>query len=445
MPVYSSHLVGYTELRLGPRIRSVRQQRGLSLRDVAGRVGCSAARLSEIENGYHVLDLRQAVEIAAVLGVPLSDFVPADVRVPYQITREADVRTRPARRVPLRPGEGPDTWHHNEFWPYAELFIGRQLEPVFVRVMPTEEDPPRFWHHHEEEFLFVLDGAVEFLLRTPEGACREELRRGDCVAFRSSLPHCLRALTPQAAHLLSIYAGAAAPLETGFEWLSHRQSSFVEDTEDADLIRQVGRRLRALRHMHGWTVEQVADVVGVGARRLQRIEEGDRPLPLDVMLRLARAFGRPLRELVGKMPEPPYYALTRADEIATLPSRVRQTPVERPSAPQSKTCQPLALGFPLRQMFPYFIRLRNAREETLSLHEHHSHEFIYVLDGELEMTTFAGDREATEILRPGDGCYLDSTVPHLVRGRSRNPFSDTSAEVLDVFWAPLGEGYLFRD
>lgn len=445
MPVYSSHLVGYADLNLGARIRSDRQRSGLSLREVAVRVGCSAARLSEIENGHHVLDLRQAVAISRVLGVPLSDFVPADVRVPYQITREADVGTRPGRRIPLRSGDKPGTWHHSEFWPYAELFIGRQLEPMFVRVIPTDDDPPRFWYHHDEEFLFVLRGTVELLLRTPDGLRREELRRGDCVTFRSSLPHCVRAVTSEAADVIAVHAGGTAPLETGFEWLSHRQSGFVEDTEDSSLLRQVGSRLRALRDMHGWTVEQVADVVGVGTRRLQRIEEGERPAPLDVMLRLARAFGRPMRELVGNVPEPPYYALTRADGIATLPSRVRQTPVERPSAPQSKTCQPLALGFPVHQMFPYFIRLRNANEETLSLHEHHSQEFIYVLDGELEMRTFAGDREVTEILRPGDGCYLDSTVPHLVRGRSRNPFSDTSAEVVDVFWSPLGERYLFSD
>ena len=80
MPVYSSHLVGYAALNLGQRIRSIRQRNGLSLREVAVRAGCSAARLSEIENGYHVLDLRQAVEIARVLGVPLSDFVPADLQ-----------------------------------------------------------------------------------------------------------------------------------------------------------------------------------------------------------------------------------------------------------------------------------------------------------------------------------------------------------------------------
>jgi transcriptional regulator with XRE-family HTH domain len=445
MPVYSSHLLGYAALNVGPQLRDARQRRDLSLRDVAARVGFSAARLSEIENGHHVLDLRQAMAIAQVLSVPLSTFVPADVGVPYQITREADLRTRPGRRIPLHPAQGPDTRHHNEFWPYAEFFIGRHLEPVFTRIMPVNGDQPRFWHHHEEEFLFVLQGEVEFLIRTPEGLRREELRRGDCVAFRSSLPHCLRALTPEPAEAIDVFAGAAAPLETGFEWLSYRQSSFVEDTQDAPAMRRVGDRLRALREVHGWTIEQVAEVIGISSRRLQRIEEGVRPVPLDAMLRLARAFGRPIRDLVGNVPEAPHYVLRRSGDIASLPNRVRQTPVERPSAPQSKTCQPLALGFAVRQMFPYFVRLRNASAETLTHHEHHSHEFIYVLDGELELMTFAGEQEVTEILRPGDTCYLDSTVPHLVRGRSRNPYSDTSAEVLDVFWSPLGEQYLFRD
>jgi hypothetical protein len=94
-------------------------------------------------------------------------------------------------------------------------------------------------------------------------------------------------------------------------------------------------------------------------------------------------------------------------------------------------------------MYPYFIRLRNARDETLVAHEHHSHEFIYVLEGEIELSSLAGDREVRERLQPGDCCYLDSTIPHLARGRTRNPFSESAADVIDVFWSPLGERYLF--
>jgi uncharacterized RmlC-like cupin family protein len=96
-------------------------------------------------------------------------------------------------------------------------------------------------------------------------------------------------------------------------------------------------------------------------------------------------------------------------------------------------------------MYPYLLRLLNVDLRALTLHEHHGHEFIYVLDGQIELTTYIGSREVKEILRPGDCLYLDSSVPHLLRGQTRSPFSKTMAEVVDVFWCPLGEDYLFSD
>ena len=163
------------------------------------------------------------------------------------------------------------------------------------------------------------------------------------------------------------------------------------------------------------------------------------------MLNRARAFGKPLRELIGlAVARPPYYFVQRSKDIPSIPSRRRRTPVERPHAPASKTCQPLVTGFPAQEMYPYFLRLLNVNLETLTLHEHHGQEFIYVLEGELELTTCRGDQEVRDVLRAGDSCYIDSTVPHLLRSWTRNPYSETSAEVIDVFWCPLGESYLFE-
>lgn len=443
MPVYSSHLLGYPDLRIGQLVRDRRQQLGLSLRQFAGLVGISLTRLSEIENDLHVVDLEQASMLARALKVPLAYFIPPDIRMPFQVTREADLHTRPPREIPLLTGNGVPGKHHNPLWPLAELFIGRHMEPVFARVMPRGADPPRFWSHHDEEFFFVLKGVVEFLIRTPDGLRREEVGRGDCVYFRSSLPHCLRSAGEEPAEIIDVFAAATAPLETGFEWLAYGRSAFVEEPADSVGRRGPGDRIRRLREIHGWTVRQVSSVVGLSERQLQRIEDGERAVPVEAMLRLARAFGRPLQDLVSGEPEPPYYFVQRSRDMTVVPSRSRLTPVEQPSAPASKTCQPLASGFPTRCMYPYFIRLRNASDEALVAHEHHSHEFIYVLDGELEVTSLAGDREVRELLQPGDSCYLDSTVPHLARGRTRNPYAETAAEVIDIFWSPLGERYLF--
>jgi mannose-6-phosphate isomerase-like protein (cupin superfamily) len=168
-------------------------------------------------------------------------------------------------------------------------------------------------------------------------------------------------------------------------------------------------------------------------------------MPFEVVMTLARAFGKPLREFIGLAGvQSPYYCIRRSSDIASIPVRRRRTPVERPNVPPSKTCQPLIEDFAAKQMYPYFLRLLNVDLETLVHHEHHGQEFIYVLEGELELTTYSGD-STPEILRAGDACYLDSTVPHLLRSWTRNPYSETSAEVIDVFWCPLGEDYLFRE
>ena len=59
------------------------------------------------------------------------------------------------------------------------------------------------------------------------------------------------------------------------------------------------------------------------------------------------------------------------------------------------------------------------------------------------MVTY-GAEEKTEVLYPGDSLYLDSSVPHLLRGRSRNPYATTNAELIAVFWTPLGENQLVK-
>jgi uncharacterized RmlC-like cupin family protein len=103
----------------------------------------------------------------------------------------------------------------------------------------------------------------------------------------------------------------------------------------------------------------------------------------------------------------------------------------------------LALGFADRGLHPYYLQFFNGDPDG-RLHQHHGQEFIYVLDGELEFVT-GSDGGQTELLHPGDSIFLDSSVPHQLRGHSRNPFAAASAEVLEVFWTPLGIGYLFDD
>jgi len=437
MTVYNSHLLQYTDLELGPRIRHQRQTLELTLKQLAAATGISVARLSEIENGVHVADLAQALAIATALGVPIHALLPKDPRIPFQITRETDVRARPPRHR-----HGPDGGG-NDFWDLADLFIGRYLNPMLGRI-GRHKDPTALWQHHAEEFVFVLRGRVALTIDTPDGVAHEELARGDSVYLRPDVPHALQSLEEEGAETLQILASASTPVEPGSAWVT--QDERLSDSDASDELRRIGHRLKWLRELHRWELDEVAEHVGLTRRQLVRLENGERAVPLDRVMRFARLFGVPLREVIEPRPDVrPFYCIQRVRDLDKVPSSSRRTPVEREHAPQSKTCQQLARAVPDRHMFPCFIRLLNVDIEKLTMHEHHGHEFIYVLEGELELTTYIEQELVTVDLRPGDSCYIDSSVPHLVRAQTRNPFSETSAEVIDVFWSPLGEKYLFGD
>jgi transcriptional regulator with XRE-family HTH domain len=258
------------------------------------------------------------------------------------------------------------------------------------------------------------------------------------------LPHAFRSLDREPVETLHVLCSPSASTDAGLDWSQHRAIAYDGGSGAIDLRQQVGEKLRLLREMHGWPLSRIARSAGLPERQLLRIERGERAMPLESVMKLSRALGKPLRELIGlAIVRPPYYAVQRSKDIASIPVRRRQTPVERPNVPPSKTCQPLTAGFPAKEMYPHFLRMLNVDLDTLTLHEHHGQEFIYILEGELELTTYSGGQRVREVLHAGDSVYIDSTVPHLLRSWTRNPFSETSAEVIDVFWCPLGESYLF--
>jgi transcriptional regulator with XRE-family HTH domain len=440
MPVFSSHLSDYADLRLGQRIREERQSRKLTLGDLSQKVGLSTARLSQLENGLVIPDFTLLIRLASALGVSADALLPEERSFPYQITRDADLRSKPARQSLVRSDSGQLERTH-DFWPLADLFVGRHIEPLLGRIANTPESSLRYYYHDEIEFAFVLKGEMEFRLRTPDGDTIELLERGDCVMFRADLPHLVRSPTPELAESLHVFAGPSSPIPTAWDWYSPHPRGFSvgSDGRQGDVA---GRKLHVLRESRGWRLEETASLAGLKPRQLHQIEIGQRPIPMDALLALTKAFGEPLRVFFGELEdEKPYYVVGRAEDMRAMPQRRRQDRNVQHGVP-SNTYYTLASEFHPRSVFPCIIEVAASASES-SPTEHHGEEFIYVLEGQLELTTFAEDKKVQEILRAGDSCFLDSSVPHVLRGQTRNPYSETSATVLDVFWCPLGEGYLF--
>jgi mannose-6-phosphate isomerase-like protein (cupin superfamily)/DNA-binding XRE family transcriptional regulator len=317
------------------------------------------------------------------------------------------------------------------------------MEPLLAQIKPLNDEDLHFIAHDHEEFMFVLRGEVETLLKTNESVVKEHLRPGDCLYFRSNLPHCHRSATSDPAETINVIYSLRGAIDPGDGELRSDGRRFYRRGVYTDATREAAEKIVLLRRSHGAALAELARAIGMGARQLADIESGKKAVDIGLLLRLARHFRRPIEYFFATTLEAqPCYFVQRGDDIMQLPAQRRKM-VTKSGGDKANVYRPLAVGFPERGLHPYYVQVKAGSSEHLTLHEHHGQEFIYVLDGEIELVTRSGDEDVIEPLRPGDSVFLESSVPHQMRGRSRNPYADTTAEVIDVFWSPLGESYLF--
>jgi transcriptional regulator with XRE-family HTH domain/uncharacterized cupin superfamily protein len=436
MPVYGSYRMSPQAPGPAQRLKAIRRRRGLTLRDLARLTSISAAVLSQLETERRRLDVAQGVAIAEALGVGVEDLVSEAPDLPYQLVRENDLRTVEPRQVQLVSPTGETLVHSNRFHPLADLFAGRHLEPVLGLIGGESHSDPSSCVHHEQEFLLVLRGNIEFSIQTPISVERHELGPGDAVYFWSSLPHSSRSLDAKQAETLQVFAAAPGSLHHESSWLVSPRAEVKTGT--ADRLKAIGRRLRACRTAGEHAVEDVAAIMGVTPRHLELAEAGRRPLPLAALAKFAQLSGYPLREFIGERKVlPPYSFVQRADAVQQIKPARRLDgtwPVN--------VFRPLTTGFSRPLMFPCLVEVPTI-ESVAQPHVHHGEEFVHVLAGQLELTIGVGSSLHTETLRAGDCCYFDATVPHVLKGRPVNPYDHLSAEAIDVFWCPLGPECLF--
>ena len=151
------------------RLRALRRERGLSLREASRRSGLSVSFLSALERGTSGASLATIHRLATAYGSTLLDLFGA---------RASDTRlVRPAERATLEVGVGVRI---EQLARDAE-----QLEPqLFVLASGASSDGA--YTHDGEEFLFVLAGALSLWVGDAE---HYRLTTGDSIAFPSSLPH----------------------------------------------------------------------------------------------------------------------------------------------------------------------------------------------------------------------------------------------------------------
>jgi transcriptional regulator with XRE-family HTH domain len=170
---------GSEELRVGEKIRELREKKGLSLQDMANRTGYTSALLSQVENHLISPPLGALIKIAKALEVKVGTFFGEEPRASCAIVRR-DERKHISR---FASKEGVSYGYSYESLGFDKK--DRQMEPFLVTLEPATVKSEKLSTHDGEEFIFILEGEMEVIL----GGHKDVLHPGDSIYYDSTIPH----------------------------------------------------------------------------------------------------------------------------------------------------------------------------------------------------------------------------------------------------------------
>lgn len=185
----------------------------------------------------------------------------------------------------------------------------------------------------------------------------------------------------------------------------------------------VGGKIRSMRESKMMEIETLAERAQLPVEQVRAIEE-DNLLPgLAPLIKIARVLGVRLGTFLDDA-QGVGAVVTRASDPKDAVSFTNHSAAGN----DSMIYQSLSEGKENRHIEPFVIDVMPVANQQYALSSHEGEEFIYVLEGEIEIVY--GKQVYT--LSKGDSIYYDSIVKHHVHG-----IADKSAKILAVVYAPF--------
>ena len=187
----------------------------------------------------------------------------------------------------------------------------------------------------------------------------------------------------------------------------------------------VGLKIKSLRESKNLSVEEIAERSGLSVDQINNIENGQNLPSLGPLIKIARALGVRLgtfmddNDALGPV-------ITRAEEREQNNSISFSN--DAVDARKHMEYHPLAQQKAGRHMEPFIIDINPEDTPNFQLSAHEGEEFIYVMNGEIEVDY--GKEKYT--LKEGDSIFYDSIVKHHIHGAPGK-----SAKILAVVYIPF--------
>jgi transcriptional regulator with XRE-family HTH domain len=167
---------------VGPRLRTLRQQRETTLADLSTTTGISVSTLSRLESGSRRLTLELLLPLAKAHGVTLDELVDAPP------TGDPRIHVRPIKA------------HGMTMMPLSRRAGGIQAYKMVIPARARRSRPePKT--HEGYEWVYVLDGQLRLVL----GEHDLVLSPGEAAEFDTRVPHWFGAADAGSVEFLSLF------------------------------------------------------------------------------------------------------------------------------------------------------------------------------------------------------------------------------------------------
>ncbi len=180
---------------LGARIRTIREEKGLTLAELSKLTGFDVDFLSDIEANKVQPQLGTVIKLSKALDNAFGRIISGVGNQLYSITRKDEQRT--VSRATSKKGQ-------KQIYAYKSLapeVKGRHMEALMVQLEEAADEDVSI--HEGEEFIYVLSGVVSLKI----GGESFDLEPGDSAYYLSTTPHLIASKSGKAHILAVIYQG----------------------------------------------------------------------------------------------------------------------------------------------------------------------------------------------------------------------------------------------
>jgi mannose-6-phosphate isomerase-like protein (cupin superfamily) len=186
---------------------------------------------------------------------------------------------------------------------------------------------------------------------------------------------------------------------------------------------KVGEKIRQLRESREMSREELAEASQSDVELIEKIENGSALPSLTPLLNIARALGVRLGTFMDDAPQTGPFVVKSGSSKSVTHFSGKNTSLDE----SALDFYSLAYGKSDRHMEPFIIDVHPPKTDEYELASHEGEEFIYVMDGEIEILY----GQETYVIGEGDSIYYDSIVPHDLHAHGDD------AKILAVVYTPF--------